>query len=117
MITCISFDYTKYGFRKIHFARFIRLKAQFPDYAIKKVRLDNAGEFTSQTFNDYCVSMGIDIEHLVSHVHTQNCMAESLIKRLQIIPIPLILRTKIPISTWGHAILHDAALVLWIRLY
>ena len=42
--------------RNVVFARFlahiIRLRAQFPDYIIKKVRLDNAGEFTSQTFNE-----------------------------------------------------------------
>jgi len=78
--------------RNTAFARFIsqiiRLKTQFPDYAIKKVRLDNAGEFTSQAFNDYCVSMGIDIEHPLPHVHTQNGMAESLIKRLQLIARP-----------------------------
>jgi len=101
--------------RKTAFAKFIsqiiRLKTQFSDNAIKKVRLDNAGEFTSQTFNDYCVSMGFDVNHLVPHVHTQNGMAEPLIKRLQLIARPLILRTKLPISIWGHAILHDAALV------
>ena len=37
-------------------AQIIRLKAQFPDYTIKTTRLDNAGEFTSQAFNDYCMS-------------------------------------------------------------
>jgi len=91
--------------RNTVFARFIaqiiRLNAQFPDYAIKKVRLDNAGEFTSQAFNDYCVSMRIDIKYPVPHVHTQNNMAELLIKRLQLIAKPLILRTKLPISIWG----------------
>ena len=58
------------------FARFlahiIRLKTQIPDYAIKIMRLDNAGEFTSQTFNDYCLSSGITVEHRVAHVHTRN---------------------------------------------
>ncbi|CAA7051166.1 unnamed protein product [Microthlaspi erraticum] len=97
------------------FARFIaqiiRLRAHFPDYAIKKVRLDNAGEFTSAAFNDFCMSVGIDVEHPVPHVHTQNGMAESLIKRLQLIARPLILRTKFPITVWGHAILHAGALV------
>ncbi|CAA7020278.1 unnamed protein product [Microthlaspi erraticum] len=97
------------------FARFIaqiiRLRAHFPDYAIKKVRLDNAGEFTSAAFNDFCMSVGIDVEHPVPHVHTQNGMAESLIKRLQLIARPLILRTKLPITVWGHAILHAGALV------
>ena len=60
--------------RNVAFARFfaqiIRLQAQFPNYTIKKVRLDNTGEFTSQAFNDYCMSIGIVVEHPVAHVHT-----------------------------------------------
>ena len=52
-------------------AQIIRLKAQFPDYTIKTIRLDNAGKFTSQTLNDYCMSTGITVEHPVAHVHTQ----------------------------------------------
>ena len=34
-------------------AQIIRLRAKFPDHPIKKFCLDNAGEFTSQAFNDY----------------------------------------------------------------
>ena len=80
------------------FTQIIRLRAQFPDYTIKKVKFDNAGEFTSQTFNDYCISIGIAVEHPVAHAHTQNGLAESLIKRLQLIARLLIMRTKLPIS-------------------
>ena len=79
-------------------AQIIRLKTQFPDYAIKTIRLDNAGEFTSQTFNDYCLSTGITFEHHVAHVHTQNDLAESLIKRFQLIARPLLMRTKLFVS-------------------
>ena len=92
-------------------AQLIRLRAHFPDYPIKKIRLDNAGEFTSQTFNDYCMSIGITVEHPVPHVHTQNGLAESLIKRLQMIARPMIMKSKLPVSAWGHAILHAAALI------
>ena len=60
--------------RNVSFARLLaqmtKLRAQFPDYPIKTIRLDNAGEFTSQTLNDYCMSIGINIEHFVAHVHT-----------------------------------------------
>lgn len=56
-------------------AQLIKLRAHFPDYPIKTIRLDNAGEFTSQTFNDYCMSIGISVEHPVAHVHTQNGLA------------------------------------------
>ena len=62
-------------------AQIIRLWAQFPDYPIKKIRLDNAGKFTSQAFNNYCMSIGIDVEYPIAHTHTQNGLAESFIKR------------------------------------
>ncbi|KAJ0881424.1 putative RNA-directed DNA polymerase [Helianthus annuus] len=92
-------------------AQLIRLRAHFPDYPIKNIRLDNAGEFTSQTFNDYCMSIGINVEHPVPHVHTQNGLAESLIKRLKMVARPMIMKSKLPASAWGHAILHAATLI------
>ena len=92
-------------------AQIIKLRAQFPDYPIKTIRLDNAGEFTSQAFDNYCMSIGIDVEHPVAHTHTQNGLAESLIKRIQLIARPLLMKSKLPISTWGHAILHAASLI------
>ena len=63
---------------------------------MKTIRLDNASEFTSQTFTDYCMSVGINIEHPVAHVHTQNGLAKSLIKRLQLIARLLLMKTKLP---------------------
>ena len=66
-------------------AQIINLRAHFSDYPIKTIRLDNDGEFISQTFNNFCMSIGINVEHSVAHVHTQNGLAESLIKRLQLI--------------------------------
>ena len=87
----------------------IKLRTQFPDYTIKTIRLDNVGEFTSQTFTDYCMSIGINVEHPVAHTHTQNGLAESLIKRLQLIAQSLL--TKLSTSSWGHAIMHATSLV------
>ena len=75
------------------------------------IRLDNAGEFTSATFVDYCMSVGISVEHPVPHVHTQNGLAESFIKRLQLIARPLLLKAKLPTSLWGHATLHAANII------
>jgi transposase InsO family protein len=63
-------------------AQIIRLRAQYPDFPIKKIRLDNAVEYTSQAFNDYCMSIGIDVEYPVAHTHTQNGLAKSFIKGL-----------------------------------
>ena len=48
----------------------IKLRVQFPDYLIKVIILDNVDEFTSQTFIDYCMSVGINVEHPISHTHT-----------------------------------------------
>jgi hypothetical protein len=92
-------------------AQIIRLRAQFRDYPIQSIRMDNAGEFTSQAFYDYCMSIGINVEHPVAHTHTQNGLVESFIKRLQLIARPLLIKSKLPVSTWGHAILHAASLI------
>ena len=101
--------------RNVPFARLlaqiIRLRAQILDYPTRKICLDNASEFTSQAFDDYCMSIGIDVRCLLAHTHTQNGLAKSLIKRLQIIARHLLIKSKLPISTRGHAILHAASLV------
>ena len=72
--------------RNVAFARLlaqiIRLKAQFPDHPIKTYCLDNAGKFSSQTFLDYCMSIGIDVQYSIAHVHTQNGLAKFVIKCL-----------------------------------
>ena len=57
------------------------------------------------------MSVGINIEHPVAYTHTQNGLAESFIKRLQLIARPLLMKTKLPTSAWGHAIMHAIALV------
>ncbi|KAL0346573.1 UNVERIFIED_CONTAM: Retrovirus-related Pol polyprotein from transposon TNT 1-94 [Sesamum calycinum] len=44
-------------------------------------------------------------------MYTQNGLAESLIKRLQLIARPLLMRSKLPSSAWGHAILHAESLI------
>ena len=71
------------AFAKV-FAQIIWLRARFMDHSTKKIRLNNTEEFTSQAFDDYCMSMGILVEQHVAHVHTQNWLAESLVKRLPI---------------------------------
>nr|GEU58402.1 retrovirus-related Pol polyprotein from transposon TNT 1-94 [Tanacetum cinerariifolium] len=93
----------------------LKIKNELPMFLeriqVKRVRLDNAGEFISHAFNDYYMSIGIVVEHPVARVYTQNGLAELLIKRLQLIARPLIMRTKLPVSMWGHAILHAASLI------
>ena len=57
------------------------------------------------------MSIRIDVQYLNSHVHTQNGLAESFIKRLQLIVRPLLLNTKLTLSAWGHAIIHATNLI------
>jgi len=92
-------------------AQIIKLRAHHPDHPIRSIRLDNAGEFTSKTFDDYCMSLGIDVEHPVPHVHSQNGLAEAHIKRLQLVSRALVMHTNLPVSAWGYAVLHAAMLL------
>ena len=66
-------------------AQIIKLRTHFLEYSIKSVRMDNAGEFTFKSFDAYCSSLGIEVEHSVPHVHTKKGLTKSMIKRIQII--------------------------------
>ena len=92
-------------------AQIIRLKASFPEHQIKSIQMDNAAEFSSKAFNDYCMAQGIEVQHSVPYVHTQNGLAESLIKRIKIIARPMLHNCNLPTSCWGHAVLHAADLI------
>ena len=84
------------------------LKAQYPEHQIRSIRIDNAAKFSSRAFNDYCMALGIQVQHSVPYVHTQNGLAESLIKRVKLIARPLLQNCNLPTSCWGHAVLHAA---------
>ena len=51
-------------------AQIIKLRAHFPDHPIKTIRLDNAGEFSSAPFHDYCMPLGIEVQYPIAHTHT-----------------------------------------------
>ena len=75
MFTCLLLSSRNVAFVKL-LIQIIRLQAQFPDYPIKPIRLDNADEFSSQAFDYFCMSLRITIEHHVAHVHIHNGLAE-----------------------------------------
>ena len=99
-----------HAFAKI-IAQVIRLRAHHPEHQIQSIRMDNAAEFSSKAFNDYCMALGIQVQHSVLYVHTQNGLAESLIKRIKLIARPLLQNCNLPTSCWGHAVLHAADLI------
>jgi hypothetical protein len=49
-----------YVFAKI-MTQVIRLNASFSENRIQSIRLDNAAEFSSRSFNDYCTAQGIQV--------------------------------------------------------
>lgn len=55
--------------------------------------------------------LGLKLNIQLHMFHIQNGLVESFIKRLQLIVRPLLMKTKLPTSIWGHAILHAASLV------
>ena len=75
------------------YAQIIRLQAQFPDYPIRTIRLDNID--ASQTFTNYCMPIRINVEHSITHTHTKNDLGESFIKFLQLIARPILMKTKL----------------------
>ena len=99
-----------HAFAKI-MSQIIKLKAHYPEHRIQTIRMDNAAEFSSHAFNDYCMALGIHVQHSVPYVHTQNGLAESLIKRIKLIARPLLMNCSLPTSCWGHAVLHAADLI------
>nr|CAE05047.2 OSJNBa0049H08.8 [Oryza sativa Japonica Group] len=88
-----------------------RLKANYPEHRIQSIHMGNAAEFTPHAFDDNCMALGIQVQHSVPYAHTQNGLAESLIKRIKLIARPLLMNCKLPSSYWGHAVLHAADLV------
>jgi hypothetical protein len=92
-------------------SQIIRIKNTFPDHRIKSIRMDNAGEFTSKAFDDYCTTSGIAVQHSVPHVHIQNGLAEALIKRIKLIARPLLQSCNLPNTCWGHVVLHATTLI------
>ena len=62
-------------------------------------------------FYDFCSYQGIIVEYPVPHVHTQNGLADSLMKCIQLISRTLLMQSKLPVSVRGHAMLHASMLI------
>ena len=92
-------------------SKIIAFKAQYPDYHIKNIRCDNAGEYKSQKFHEYCEASGIKLEYSVPYTPQQNGRAEAANKSILLIVRPLLLQCTLPLSCWGHAVLHAVDLL------
>jgi hypothetical protein len=87
----------------------IQLKAHFPEHSIKSIRVDNASEYVSKSFRTFCASSGITLETSVPYAH--NTSAENFVKLIQLIARPLLLRSNLPLTCWGHAVTHAGELI------
>jgi hypothetical protein len=54
------------------------------------------------------MAQGIEVQHSMPYVHTQNILIESLIKRIKLIAIPLLHNCNLHITCWGHTVLRIA---------
>ena len=69
------------------------------------------GSSRRKLFDDYCMSIEIEVKHPVPHVYSQNGLTEAAIKRLRLVARSLVMRSNLPLSVWGYAILHAALLI------
>jgi len=92
-------------------AMLFKFRTHYPDCTVKTLRMDNAKEFRSQQFEDYCVASGINLTYSVPYKHSQNGLAEAFIKKIQLITRPLLIHAKLPSSFWSHAVLHAVTLL------
>ncbi|TPX30019.1 DNA-directed DNA polymerase [Synchytrium microbalum] len=88
-----------------------RLQGPFPTNRIQTIRLDNAAEFKSQDFQDYCSANGITLEYSTPYVPQQNGIAEAFNKKVSTVARSLLLASNLPIECWGHAMLHANTLI------
>ena len=84
----------------------IRVRTQYPERQVKKIRFDNAQEFISSAMKTFLESLGIVHETCVEYVHAQNGSAEGQIKRIQQVARTLMMGCNLPASCWGPAVLH-----------
>lgn len=89
----------------------LKFRNHYPDHKIKSLRVDNAKEFASKTFEDFCSASAITLTYSVPYKHSQNGLAEAFIKKVQLVTRPLLIHARLPSHYWGHAVLHAAALL------
>ena len=90
-------------------AQIIKLRANYPEYLIKSIRIDNAAKFSSKAFNYYCMALSINVEYFyiiytytkwISQISYQEINWQTIIKELQI-----------TISCWHHVVVQTVNLI------
>ena len=77
-------------------AMLIKIRTHYSDSSMKTLRVDNATEFRSKTFEDYCTATDIALMYSVPYEYSQNGLAEANIKKLQMVAGLLLLHARLP---------------------
>ena len=111
----IHFEVSLLSSRNIVFAKvlamLIKFRTHHPDFPVKTLRIDNAKEFRSQHFEDYCLAIGIELTYLVPYKHSQNGLAKPFIKKIQLISRLLLIHASQPSHLWAHVVLHATTIL------
>ena len=91
----------------------LRFRNHFLDNQMCFLIMNNALEFKSQAFEDFCTTLGIELTYSMPYEHAHNGLAEAYIKKIQLIVRPLLFHSNPSPTLWGHALLH---LAVFLRL-
>ena len=98
--TGVHFEVFLLNTRNLVFSKLLAMLIRFGnhllDFPVQTLRMDNAKEFRSQQFDDYCTAMGIILTYSVSYEHSQNGLAEAFIKKIQLISRPFLIHANLP---------------------
>jgi hypothetical protein len=93
------------------YARFeAMLKTQF-GRVIKSLRSDNAGELTSDRFQDHLDITGTNFEASIAHAHEQNGLAERHIRTIKERILAVLADAKLPYRLWPEIL----KTVVWVK--
>ncbi|TPX45193.1 DNA-directed DNA polymerase [Synchytrium endobioticum] len=88
-----------------------KMQAHHPNLQPRVIRIDNALEFRSNRFNEYCIANGIRVEYSPPYVSQLNGIAEAYNKKIQHVGRSLLFGSRLPVTCWGLAFHHAAYLL------
>ena len=75
MVPYMFVIHKKSCFCKVHCSN-DQIKSIFSDNPIKSIRMDNAAEFFSKAFNDYCMALGINGTYKENKINCKTIIIE-----------------------------------------
>lgn len=77
-------------------AMILKFKNNFSENHISFLKMDNALEFKSRAFEDFCIASRIKLTYFGPYDHAQNGLAEAYIKKIQLIVCPVLFHAHFP---------------------